>query len=168
MRTSEHSPRCPHAEWQTLSLQRCLFYAAVTEMFDQSPTLSSRTTGWRRRTSRLSLISWTRRPRICWTSSRGGGAAAITTAAPLASSPMTFLPPWWIWSLLPKASWPGWTGEIWRRVSCCHHRFMRLKFTWLMREKVPNTSNESPSQSRTDFPPDPPQQNYTTTEMKKL
>lgn len=78
--------------------------------------LSSRITGWRPRIWRLSLTSWMHRPRTCRTSSRAGGAAAITTGEPPASCPTTFSPPWWTWSLQPKASWRGSTGEICKEV----------------------------------------------------
>lgn len=74
--------------------------------------LFSRIMGWRQRTWRPSPTSSMRRLRTCRTSSRGGDAAATTTAEPLASCPMTSSPPWWTWSLQPRASSPGWTGEI--------------------------------------------------------
>ena len=71
-----------------------------------------RITGWRQRTWRRSLISSTHRPRTCRTSSQVGGVAATTMAEPPASCPTTFLPPWWTWLLQPRASSPGWTGEL--------------------------------------------------------
>lgn len=69
--------------------------------------LPSRITGWRLRIWRLFLISSTRRPRTCRTSSQGGDAAAIMMAEPPANYPMTFLPLWWTSLLPPKAFWRG-------------------------------------------------------------
>jgi len=78
--------------------------------------LFSRIMGWRLRIWKLFLINWTHLPRTCRTSSQTGGAAAITTAEPPTSCPTTSLPPWWTWSLRPKAFWRGWTGEICEKV----------------------------------------------------
>lgn len=69
---------------------------------------------WRLRIWRRFLISLMHLPRTCRTSSQAGDAVAITMAEPPVSYRMTFLPLWWILLLQPKASWRGWTGEIWK------------------------------------------------------
>lgn len=70
-----------------------------------------RTMGWRRTTWRIWLWGWELPPTACTWPRLIAGKAPCMTAASHANLPMTFLPLWWSWSVLQRASWLGSTGN---------------------------------------------------------